>query len=152
MYFFHFCQLLAVKRKYLPYVSLRLGILTIIIILTILFLFGSVWLTLFFPITWKLVKDIKVHIFEKGISQGIYLNRSSDFWLKSLFLRNCQKVFIDQFFLKQGLEKTLLDKNLQKIAKAILMHLLRDCFLNCLINFLFLKILTFVLKTWIFGI
>ena len=46
----------------------------------------------------------------------------------------------------------LQDKNHQNFAKAIEIHVSRECFLTFLINFLFLKILAFLAqRNWKFG-
>ena len=64
------------------------------------------------------MKYIKLYIFRKEMSQGIYLNRQI-FGLKSYFWEIAKKSFFGPiFFLKKG-KKIFLDKNHQKFAKAI---------------------------------
>ena len=82
------------------------------------------------------VKYINSFIFREEISQGIYLD-SQIFWLKAVFLRNCQKlIFWPQIF-EQGLKEILKwPKNWQK--PSIDMCLWNVFPVSCLI-FLFLK-------------
>ena len=51
-----------------------------------------------------MVKYIKIYILRKGFHKKfIHIVKSSDFWLKIIFLRNDQKVgFLSQFYFNKG--------------------------------------------------
>ena len=57
-----------------------------------------------------------------------------------IFEKSPKQSFLAQKFFNKG-QEIFLDKNHQKFAKAIRIHVSRECFLTCLINFLFSKIL-----------